>query len=305
MPKIRTLKAEYFRDEDLAYSLIVKTLGAGLVCCMADDEGRFKASAGAIKGEVFTHDRVTDDEINEALVVLVDTGFIRLYHVGERRFGVISNWRRHQPVPPSRFTPSNLPPEPPQADRKQTAGTRLRSRKQTAGTAQADASSRAGSHTGARAPKGRGREGNEVLRTSHTARGAGAREGPDDLPPEVGARVDMLVEAFEDADGILARQLRGDERPVILGWARLEREGRPVALAEVVQLARHLLAQPTKEGTLPGTLRFIDPTVQTLARAPWAGPNGHVRSPSLADMADAMDAEEAALAAGELAEGDR
>jgi hypothetical protein len=233
---------------------------------------------------------VTDEEIADALAHLEATGFVHLYTVGTRRYGAIPNWKRHQPVPPSRFTPSNHPPAPPQADRKQGAGTRPRARKHDAGDPQADASSRAGSHTGARAPKGIGREGEME---GESVRADAREQDPDDLSDDVVARVELLTEAFDGEEGPLARRLRGDERPVLLGWAQLARAGTLVPLDEIVQLARRLLDTPTKEGTRPATLRFIEPTVQTLARAPANGSSPNGLSPEMQAMVDRVQARQA------------
>jgi len=89
--------------------------------------------------------------------------------------------------------------------------------------------------------------------------------------PEHGVRdliVDRVEELCRGCELLLQRQLRGDERPVVLGWAQLERGGEPVPVAEILTLAGHLLAKPTPDGTLPSTLRWCESTVQTLSRAP-------------------------------------
>jgi hypothetical protein len=109
MPKIRSLKAEYFQNESLSDSLITKVLGAGLVCSLADDEGRFKASPSLIKALVFTHDHVTERQIREGLDVLHRADFIQLYEVGGKTLGQIVNWERHQWIPSARKLNSTIP----------------------------------------------------------------------------------------------------------------------------------------------------------------------------------------------------
>jgi hypothetical protein len=88
--------------------------------------------------------------------------------------------------------------------------------------------------------------------------------------------VDRVEELCRGCETLLRRSLRGDERPVVLGWAQLERDGEPVPVGEILALARHLLARPTPDGTLPSTLRWCESTVQTLSRAPLrpVQPNG-------------------------------
>src|SRR5207302_1702559 len=88
-----------------------------------------------------------------------------------------------------------------------------------------------------------------------------AAPGPRDLI------VDRVEELCQGCEALLQRPLRGDERPVILGWAQLERAGEPVPVAEILELARYLLSRPTPDGTLPSTLRWCESTVQTLSRA--------------------------------------
>jgi len=77
-----------------------------------------------------------------------------------------------------------------------------------------------------------------------------------------------VEELCRGCEQLLQRPLRGDERPVVLGWAQLERAGEPVPVAEILALAGYLLAKPTPDGTLPSTLRWCESTVQTLSRAP-------------------------------------
>ena len=89
-----------------------------------------------------------------------------------------------------------------------------------------------------------------------------AAPGPRDLI------VDRVEELCQGCEALLQRPLRGDERPVILGWAQLERAGEPVPVAEILELARYLLSRPTPDGTLPSTLRWCESTVQTLSRGP-------------------------------------
>jgi hypothetical protein len=116
---------------------------------------------------------------------------------------------------------------------------------------------------------------------------------------------DLLVDRVEElgrgCEALLQRSLRSDERPVVLAWAQLEREGQPVPVGEILGLTRHLLSRPTPDGTLPGTLRWCESTVQTLSRAPLRslGPGGRTgRAAELSALydrlADELDAREAA-----------
>ena len=109
--------------------------------------------------------------------------------------------------------------------------------------------------------------------------------------------VDRVEELCRGCETLLQRSLRGDERPVVLGWAQLERDGEPVPVGEILALARHLLAKPTPDGTLPSTLRWCESTVQTLSRAPLRPPQPAGRAGKAAELsvlydrlADEMDA---------------
>lgn len=122
MAKIRTLKSEFFRNANISRAgRTAKLLAAGLVLTVADDEGRFRAAPDQIRGEVFTHDEVTTDEVQAALGALADESvdFIRLYTVNNRPYGCMPGWKEHQRVPPSRFVKSKLPAPPNTKKRRQ------------------------------------------------------------------------------------------------------------------------------------------------------------------------------------------
>lgn len=113
--------------------------------------------------------------------------------------------------------------------------------------------------------------------------------------------VDRVEEVGRGCEALLQRSLRSDERPVVLAWAQLEREGQPVPVGEILALTRHLLSRPTPDGTLPSTLRWCESTVQTLSRAPLRslGPGGRTgRAAELSALydrlADELDARQAA-----------
>jgi hypothetical protein len=80
-------------------------------------------------------------------------------------------------------------------------------------------------------------------------------------------RVDQLRDGCEE---ILRRPLNGLERTIVINWAGLHRDAVPVPVTEILDLTRTLLSRPTPDGTLPGTLKWCETTVQTLARAPVA-----------------------------------
>lgn len=177
MAKIRTLKAEFFRHEEISSGgLVAKTLAAGLICCVADDDGRFKASVTHLQAEIFTHDRIKLSVIEKALRHLEAVGFLCLY--GDGKFGEISQWSTHQRVPPTRYEPSKLPPHPEQARRKHDAS-----------TTQADASS-----LGKHAATGIGGNGSEGMEGTASASTADYENGK--ATPEIKRGFKRLVESL-------------------------------------------------------------------------------------------------------------
>jgi hypothetical protein len=87
---------------------------------------------------------------------------------------------------------------------------------------------------------------------------------------EAGGLLDVVVDRVDQLRGaceeLLKRPLRAYERPIILEWAQLERDGHLVPVPEILALASRVLARPTRDGTLPPNLRWCDETVQTLRR---------------------------------------
>lgn len=87
---------------------------------------------------------------------------------------------------------------------------------------------------------------------------------PLPMPPEVADRVEVLEAGCR---GVLVRPLKALERELVLGWAStLRRGGELVATAEVLELVRRRMAQPTPEGRLPVNLAWCADDVAALAR---------------------------------------
>ncbi len=159
MAKIRSLKGEFFRNAGVSRGgLVAKTLAAGLICAVADDDGRFKVKVDDFKGEIFTHDPVSVADIDKALQSLVSEDFVRVYHDHGRAFGAVVNWKSHQPVPPSRYIASVLPAPPNTKQRRHSPTERKHSKD--------SASSRAG--VGSEGI-GRDRKGRDISPTAHSA----------------------------------------------------------------------------------------------------------------------------------------
>ena len=98
MARIRTIKPEFYQDEDLAsLSEPAFILAAGLLN-HADDEGYFKAHPGLIKAAVFPL-REPSVSIHGMLVELSNIGYIRLFEGSDgKNYGQINGFTKHQKI---------------------------------------------------------------------------------------------------------------------------------------------------------------------------------------------------------------
>lgn len=99
MARIRTIKPEFFRHEELFEaerntSLPLRIAFAGL-WTIADREGRFRWRPRVIKLDVMPFD---DVDFEAVLSALADYGFIAKYQVGDEIFAHIPKWEKHQHV---------------------------------------------------------------------------------------------------------------------------------------------------------------------------------------------------------------
>lgn len=105
MPRIRSLKYEYFINEDLAQiSLEARLLGLGITT-LADREGRLEDRPLRIKVLLFPYH---DVDVDKALNELQTTGFLERYVVDGRRYISVINFLKHQ-RPHPREIPSVIP----------------------------------------------------------------------------------------------------------------------------------------------------------------------------------------------------
>lgn len=106
MARIRTLKPDFWQDEDLAeVSESALILAAGLLN-HADDEGYFRAATGLVKAAVFPL-REPSLSIQGGLTELSNIGYLELFEGADgKKYGFIPGFIRHQKV--SRPTPSKI-----------------------------------------------------------------------------------------------------------------------------------------------------------------------------------------------------
>lgn len=125
MPRIRSLKPEFWADEDLAdLPRDARLLYMGL-WNLADEHGRLRGDARYVKGQLFPYDDdLSPDAIDKLVDLLTDAGKVRRYSSAGRAYLFLPNLAKHQRLEPSKVD-SKLPPPPelsqPQAGPDETA----------------------------------------------------------------------------------------------------------------------------------------------------------------------------------------
>ena len=99
MPRIRTVKPEFFRNHKLYIAeaeegLPLRLAFAGLwTAC--DREGRFKWSPDELKLDCLPYDAV---DFSRVLHALTTRGYIVKYRVNDELFGFVPTWNKHQVI---------------------------------------------------------------------------------------------------------------------------------------------------------------------------------------------------------------
>jgi hypothetical protein len=112
MAKIRTVKPELFRHEELYeieknYQLPIRISFVGLFTC-CDREGRFRWRPKQLKLDVLPYD---DIRMEDVLSALLNNGFIVQYSVDGEVYGYIPSWNKHQYI--NNRESASVLPEPP------------------------------------------------------------------------------------------------------------------------------------------------------------------------------------------------
>jgi hypothetical protein len=108
MPRIRTIKPTFFKNEELAeVPMSARLLFIGL-WCLADKEGRLEDRPKRIKAELFPYDSI---EVDSQLSRLQSAGFIVRYGVGEMKVIQITNFTKHQRITGTEATSESELPE--------------------------------------------------------------------------------------------------------------------------------------------------------------------------------------------------
>lgn len=104
--RIRTIKPEFYQDEDLSrVPRNVRLLAAALIT-WADDEGYFQSHPALIAGSLFPFDEDAKEFVSDGLKRLAEVGFVELF---EGSIGFLPGFVRHQRI--NRPTPSRLKPK--------------------------------------------------------------------------------------------------------------------------------------------------------------------------------------------------
>lgn len=108
MPRIRTIKPSFW--EDVApLSHEARLLAVGLIS-LADDEGRFVNTHTTVAGYIYPHEDIPPAKLKRWLSEIVGHGMVELYTTGQRQYGWLPKFGRHQRI--NRPQPSTLPPPP-------------------------------------------------------------------------------------------------------------------------------------------------------------------------------------------------
>lgn len=109
MARIRSIKPEFWEDEDIALLSPMARLLYIATWNMADDEGLLRWGASFIKSRAFPYDDLALDEIEALMVELVEAKFVHPYKGGRslQPLGWIPSFGKHQK--PNRPQPSKLP----------------------------------------------------------------------------------------------------------------------------------------------------------------------------------------------------
>lgn len=123
MPRIRTIKPEFFRHESLFEAeqesgMPLRMVFAGLFVC-ADREGRFRWQPRQLKLDIAPYDNF---DFERALCFLAEAGFLIKYAQGAQCYGCIPSWHKHQRInqreAQSEFpAPPEIKAPPPEATR--------------------------------------------------------------------------------------------------------------------------------------------------------------------------------------------
>lgn len=98
MPRIRSIKPDFFKSEDVAVLPLRARLTWVGLWTQCDDHGRHKDSVRLIKGDVWPLDDVSLRDIEDDLSILEQHRRLVRYEVDGRKYLAIVNWHAHQAI---------------------------------------------------------------------------------------------------------------------------------------------------------------------------------------------------------------
>lgn len=111
MPRIRSIKPDFFKSASIARLTYRSRLTFQGLWCLADDQGRLRDDARVIAGELWPQeDDVTWREVEEDLAALGALEFINRYAVDDVGYLQVGNWHVHQKI--NKATASKYPAPP-------------------------------------------------------------------------------------------------------------------------------------------------------------------------------------------------
>ena len=105
MPRIRTIKPEFFRSRKLSECSVRTRLTFIGLWTACDDEGRYQYEPELLEADLWPYERDTD--VAAVVDELAKRGFVCFYEVAGKRYLHVVNWHEHQKI--NRPTPSKLP----------------------------------------------------------------------------------------------------------------------------------------------------------------------------------------------------
>src|SRR5947209_732132 len=96
MPKIRTIKPEFWMDSDLAEITVLSRCFYIGLWNFADDEGVFEWKPKQLKAQIFPYEKQADpDDLLDSLVRL---GKVRRFTHEGRDYGIVPSFCKHQRI---------------------------------------------------------------------------------------------------------------------------------------------------------------------------------------------------------------
>ena len=225
--RIRTVKPEFFKDDDLFdleqdHGLPFRVAFAGLWGC-CDREGRFVWKPRPLKSDILPYDEV---DFGSILDILEEHGFIVSYEAGGKKYGWVRTFSKHQRVRRDEAQ-SLLPPCP----EEESSPTRDEPVTNPSRTRNGDVTKQSRGKEGEGNRKGNGKEGKGGREAPGKCTSGQTRESCNPLPPPSPPTSGQMT-MLEDMARERGRALETEAKAAGLTW--------PLGRSEVTPMRRHL-----------------------------------------------------------------